>query len=1533
MGDDEESWSKVSNLDAVVANLTRGIPSTIVKQKCPTTTSNNIKISVNGYLNGNSDIRMAQVLKITTDYTGTGRIFYGVSSGTVMETADTYLNVNNELDTLGSDMVWSNPYIACNKKISETTIYVYELKDGNLSRIGEKTIKLAQYNLEKDLEGLEAVMFEDENLSLAQLLGRSGIAHITKCVNINNANISQGADCAELQNNTVTIKSGVTDKTVEIKYDASTKSCDYYETSSATNRTLTIHVLPKPHIEATYDQIKVTNPQDGVNYYINDVKGEKDSTGNIVFDGLSSGTSYNMQVRKESDGKIKGQASYEVETLSEYLNGIAIAGFDSQFTYGTSETKSCDIITSDASGIKATDLTSGNIVWDSTSHTGMTATIENGKLKVASDGTTPVGNYSLHIAKSVSGETVTSNTVTITVGKGDVPTLEIEKSILKARKGSTLDVTLPKLPDGVSYGAVTNDNSSLFNVSAVTTDLEGKSQVTLTSVNIPKDTTDKSFTIKVSGGNNYNDTTLTVPVGFKFKTSLKITGLESADATYDGLAHKGYTGTPELTKENSDDEGDINDISADTLEYHYTGTTFARDNYDSAEAPTEAGTYKLTVRVLEDNETFDGSTTVIFTINKRKVSVTPKAGQSKAYKDNDPKFEYDITSGELVDSNDLNSGSLSRADGETVGTYEYKIGNLADCNPNYVVSLATGENVPEFEIKKKEVPVTEISDISKVYDGNPVSEPTFNTTENGDSITVEYKKQGADDSTYTTEPPKDYGKYVVRITVKFNDKNYETSVATKEFTIHKKEMKISADGYTGTYDGQAHEIKVNVTEPADTEDSDVKIMYGTKDADGNITYSENVITYKNAGKYEVYYKVTADGYEDATGSAVVNISPKPVSLEWSEREFIYDGNEHMPVAKVKESDIIGNDVVSVTVTGANKNVGNGYEATATALSNSNYTIAPLSPDVTVSYDIKPAKAVVKVDNAEKHIGQADPSFTYKATGLVSGESLTDITMTRTEGEAIGDYTITAKAADGSNSNYDLTFETGTLKIANHVKAETPVVENKTDATCTKAGSYDEVYYCASDSCKAELERTTKTIAALGHDWSEWAKDGVYEKSICSRCGQVKYRTVDASDTGSIEKDVEVAPGAPITAAALNNRKSELIEASGIFGQEEKSAIASGSDARVWLEISPATTISDTDKQKVEDKAKEIMGSDISKVVYFDVNLFKSVTKDGSTNKTQIAEPGIDIEVSVKLPENLIQSDSTISKAYQIIRLHNGEVDSFGADFDKETGTISFKTNKFSAYAIVFTDSHPTVEPTSEPTNEPTVEPTGEPTNEPTGEPTIKPTKQPVSVSVSKKTQEKNALALNSKLKVSQTGSRINISWGKVKGASGYDVYVQYCGKKFTSKSLNQVKSGSKTKIVVKKVNGKKLNLKKNYKIYVAAYKLVNGKKVILGKTIQAHIVGRKNYKQTNVKQIKAAKSSYSLKVGKKAKIKAKTILVDRKKKPLSNAHAKTFRYASTNKKVATVTKNGQIKAVAKGKCTVYVYARNGYAKKVTVTVK
>ncbi|MBQ1679042.1 MAG: InlB B-repeat-containing protein, partial [Oscillospiraceae bacterium] len=78
-----------------------------------------------------------------------------------------------------------------------------------------------------------------------------------------------------------------------------------------------------------------------------------------------------------------------------------------------------------------------------------------------------------------------------------------------------------------------------------------------------------------------------------------------------------------------------------------------------------------------------------------------------------------------------------------------------------------------------------------------------------------------------------------------------------------------------------------------------------------------------------------------------------------------------------------------------------------------------------------------------------------------------------------------------------------------------VQENYVAPSCTAAGSYDEVVYCAS--CGEELSRTARTVAALGHSAGEPVQenyvaptataDGGYDSVVyCTRCGAELSRT-------------------------------------------------------------------------------------------------------------------------------------------------------------------------------------------------------------------------------------------------------------------------------------------------------------------------------------------------------------------------------------------------------------------------------------------
>ena len=199
-------------------------------------------------------------------------------------------------------------------------------------------------------------------------------------------------------------------------------------------------------------------------------------------------------------------------------------------------------------------------------------------------------------------------------------------------------------------------------------------------------------------------------------------------------------------------------------------------------------------------------------------------------------------------------------------------------------------------------------------------------------------------------------------------------------------------------------------------------------------------------------------------------------------------------------------------------------------------------------------------------------------------------------------------------------------------------------------------------------------------------------------------------------------------------------------------------------------------------------------------------------------------------------------------------------------------------------------------------------------------------------KEEAQASMNEQVTVTQKGSKFTVKWKKSSAADGYYVYAQYCGKKIT-KPAKTIAKNTTIKTTITKINGKKINQKRQFRVYVVPYKIIDGKKVALGKSTVAHLVGAKSTKYSNVKKLTLTKKKYTVKVGKTAKIKAKVTLVNKNKKHIPKSHGAKFRYKSSDTSIATVDKNGKIKGIKKGTCTIYVYSINGLMKKAKVTIK
>ena len=144
------------------------------------------------------------------------------------------------------------------------------------------------------------------------------------------------------------------------------------------------------------------------------------------------------------------------------------------------------------------------------------------------------------------------------------------------------------------------------------------------------------------------------------------------DVTYNGSAH-----TPEITVKDGD-----TDITAQC------DTTYSNH--------VNAGTATITITAKAESA-YSGTITQTFTINQKALTITAEA-KTKVYGTEDPALTYSVEG--LVEGESL-TGSLARAEGETVGEYDITQGTLA-ASANYSVTF-TGA---KFTITKKVLKIT-----------------------------------------------------------------------------------------------------------------------------------------------------------------------------------------------------------------------------------------------------------------------------------------------------------------------------------------------------------------------------------------------------------------------------------------------------------------------------------------------------------------------------------------------------------------------------------------------------------------------------------------------------------------------------------------------------------------------------------------------------------------------------------------------------------------------------------------------------------
>lgn len=237
---------------------------------------------------------------------------------------------------------------------------------------------------------------------------------------------------------------------------------------------------------------------------------------------------------------------------------------------------------------------------------------------------------------------------------------------------------------------------------------------------------------------------------------------------------------------------------------------------------------------------------------------------------------------------------------------------------------------------------------------------------------------------------------------------------------------------------------------------------------------------------------------------------------------------------------------------------------------------------------------------------------------------------------------------------------------------------------------------------------------------------------------------------------------------------------------------------------------------------------------------------------------------------------------------------------------------------------PTIEPTVEPTIEPTVEPTAEPTVEPTVQPTVEPTVQPTAEPTIQPTAAPTVQpTVEPTVQPTATPEQSDAPEEK--------------GKLKLKKNKITLTKGQKTTIKITS----ELNTSVTYKSLKPSVATVNKKGVVTAKKAGTAVITVKANGQVKKVKVtvkgtkKVVKNSSSVKLGKNFKLSKKSVTLKKGKKftiqKASGLSGKvTFR--SLDKKIASVSVNGVVKARKKGKTTILI-KRGKKTIKLKVTVK
>ena len=220
------------------------------------------------------------------------------------------------------------------------------------------------------------------------------------------------------------------------------------------------------------------------------------------------------------------------------------------------------------------------------------------------------------------------------------------------------------------------------------------------------------------------------------------------------------------------------------------------------------------------------------------------------------------------------------------------------------------------------------------------------------------------------------------------------------------------------------------------------------------------------------------------------------------------------------------------------------------------------------------------------------------------------------------------------------------------------------------GKEDEAVYTLKDGVMTEL----KDGARNGYKFLGWntKQDGTGEtitsKSVIneSKTLYAQWELVPGDVETKVESDEHIEIQTDLE--ELNNT---------VLTEEEKQIVSQGKNIKLEVIVKDVSeNISEDVKEIIE---KEMGDKKIG--AYIDISILKTIEGE---EPIYLSNTSNKLKFTIDIPEELIDKENK-NREYYIVRIHDGKVEILDTIYDEENNTLTFETDKFSTYAIAYTD--------------------------------------------------------------------------------------------------------------------------------------------------------------------------------------------------------------------------------------------------------